>query len=445
VLIFASYDFHLAIKVCVAVLLFAFYAYFNIKPQSHKKHSAQQKKPQSKSKSAVSLRVRILIDGRECVLMAMTCFLLELLLYFSIVFLDCSPGVTGIGLKILIINAVTCMVFLSILAINGFIRILATSSQAGIMTKLLFIFLWWMPVLNIILLKKLCGSAIKEYVFVTKKADLNESRRHEERCKTKYPVLLVHGVFWRDWKYRIIWGRIPDELKANGAVCHFGNNRSSATVAESGAELADRIKSIVTESGCERLNIIAHSKGGLDSRYAISCMDSGKYTASLTTICTPHYGCPSMRKLVERIPQKAIYYVNKNYETLFTVLGDENPDFLGGLAGITDTECAALNEIMPDDPSVYYQSVGAKMKSSKGAIFPLSLGYSIIKEEEGENDGLVAVDSMAWGTFLGVVSPTGKQGISHGDMVDLTRKNIEGFDVCEFYVDLVSRLKERGL
>jgi triacylglycerol lipase len=295
------------------------------------------------------------------------------------------------------------------------------------------------------LLKKLCDSAAKEYVFVTKKADLNEGRRHEELCKTKYPLLLVHGVFWRDWKVHIIWGRIPGELEANGATCYFGNNQSSASVAESGAELAERIKSIVAETGCEKLNIIAHSKGGLDSRYAISRAGMGKYTASLTTVCTPHYGCPSIRKLVERIPEKAIHYVNKNYETLYTVLGDENPDFLNGLAGITDTECAALNEIMPDDPSVYYQSVGAKMKSSKGAIFPLNLGYSIIKPEEGDNDGLVAVDSMAWGNYLGTVSPAGKQGISHGDMVDLTRKNIKGFDVCEFYVDLVGKLKERGL
>jgi triacylglycerol lipase len=377
--------------------------------------------------------------------MAMACFLFELFLYFSILFLGFDPGATGIRPSILIPNAVACVVFLCILAVNGFIRILATSSQAGITTKLLFIFLWWMPVLNIILFKKLCGSAVKEYVFVTKKADLNERRKHEQLCKTKYPILLVHGVFWRDWKYRVIWGRIPDELIANGAVCYFGNNRSSASVAESGAELADRIQSIVAETGCEKLNIIAHSKGGLDSRYAISCKGAGKHTASLTTICTPHHGCPSMRKLVERIPKKAIHYVNKNYETLFTVLGDEDPDFLGGLAGITDTECAALNKIMPDDPSVYYQSVGSKMKSSKGAIFPLSLGYSIIIKEEGENDGLVAVDSMAWGNFLGIVSPPGKQGISHGDMVDLTRKNIDGFDVCEFYVDLVSRLKERGL
>ena len=39
---------------------------------------------------------------------------------------------------------------------------------------------------------------------------------------------------------------------------------------------------------------------------------------------------------------------------------------------------------------------------------------------------------------------TDKKGISHGDVIDLTRQDIIGYDVCEFYVDLVKELKERG-
>ena len=39
----------------------------------------------------------------------------------------------------------------------------------------------------------------------------------------------------------------------------------------------------------------------------------------------------------------------------------------------------------------------------------------------------------------------GKRGISHGDMIDLNRENFEGFDVREFYVELVADLKKRGL
>ena len=38
-----------------------------------------------------------------------------------------------------------------------------------------------------------------------------------------------------------------------------------------------------------------------------------------------------------------------------------------------------------------------------------------------------------------------ERGISHGDMIDLTRKNIPGFDVAGFYIGLVRELKAKGL
>lgn len=38
----------------------------------------------------------------------------------------------------------------------------------------------------------------------------------------------------------------------------------------------------------------------------------------------------------------------------------------------------------------------------------------------------------------------GERGISHGDMVDLNRENLVDFDVREFYVQLVSRLRRMG-
>ena len=44
------------------------------------------------------------------------------------------------------------------------------------------------------------------------------------------------------------------------------------------------------ETESEKINIIAHSKGGLDCR-AVMDTDAGKYIASLTTINTPHKGC----------------------------------------------------------------------------------------------------------------------------------------------------------
>lgn len=432
VFLFAFIDFFAAAKALAVIALAAYFIRFNIFPYGREKPGG-------------GARLLALIGGRECILTAMACFFFELAAYSAYFIFMPAPIKTCLNPAILIANAVFCALLLAVLVINGFIRIFIASRQAGVSQKLLLLFFWWAPVLNVILLKKLCNSAVKEYVFIKKKTNRNESRSDEAVCKTKYPLLLVHGIFFRDWKGFNYWGRIPKELETNGAVCYYGNQRSSASVAECGEELAECIRRVVSETGCGKLNIIAHSKGGLDSRYAISCLGMGKYIASLTTVCTPHQGCNNVRKILELIPGKALYHIKKNYETLFTALGDEDPDFISGLANLTDTECAALNWRMIDDPQVYYRSVGAKMGSRKSAVFPLSLGYSVIKSTEGDNDGLVAVDSMQWGDFLGIVAPSGKQGISHGDIIDLTRKDVEGFDVCEFYVDMVSRLKVMGM
>lgn len=70
--------------------------------------------------------------------------------------------------------------------------------------------------------------------------------------------------------------------------------------------------------------------------------------------------------------------------------------------------------------------------------------YPIVKHFDGLNDGLVSVDSAKWGGSFTLLAPPGRRGISHGDVVDLNRENIPGFDVREFYVKLVADLKRRG-
>ena len=70
--------------------------------------------------------------------------------------------------------------------------------------------------------------------------------------------------------------------------------------------------------------------------------------------------------------------------------------------------------------------------------------HPIVKHFDGLNDGLVSVESARWGGHFTLLEPQGKRGISHGDMVDLNRENIRGFDVREFYVGLVAALRERG-
>lgn len=58
---------------------------------------------------------------------------------------------------------------------------------------------------------------------------------------------------------------------------------------------------------------------------------------------------------------------------------------------------------------------------------------------------MVSLESAKWGERFVELNPPAKRGISHGDMIDLNRENIKGFDVREFYVQLVRELKEKGL
>ena len=51
---------------------------------------------------------------------------------------------------------------------------------------------------------------------------------------------------------------------------------------------------------------------------------------------------------------------------------------------------------------------------------------------------------MKWGDSFTYVTPLKNRGITHGDMIDLNRENIDGFDVRETYVKIVSDLKQKG-
>ena len=62
------------------------------------------------------------------------------------------------------------------------------------------------------------------------------------------------------------------------------------TLFERSSQLSEAIIRFIEENELEKVNIIAHSMGGLDSRNFISSMGGHKHVASLTTIGTPHRG-----------------------------------------------------------------------------------------------------------------------------------------------------------
>lgn len=389
-----------------------------------------------------AFRLRSIRKGHELILLFSVTFMLNLAANIAGGVLFVPGAVTW---WLLAINAAVGLVEALVLLLTGLSRVFVTSLQLGIKWRVLLFFFWWVPPVNIFLLRKVSRLIRNEYEFETVKNELNGTRIEKEICRTKYPLLMVHGVFFRDFRYFNYWGRIPKELKKNGAEVYLGEQQSASSVRESAEELARRIAQIVTDTGCEKVNIIAHSKGGLDARYAVSRLGMDKYVASLTTVNTPHRGCVFADRLLEKAPQKLKDGLARKYNAALKKLGDREPDFLAAVADLTASSCQVFNEETPDREGVRYRSVASKMNSWTGGKFPLNLSHILVRPFDGENDGLVSVESASWGEYCRLVAVNGSRGVSHGDMIDLNRENIDGFDVREFYVDLVRDLKELGV
>ncbi len=327
---------------------------------------------------------------------------------------------------------------------NGIIRVYITSKQIGFKWRIIGILCGMIPIAHLIVLGHIIRLTYREYTDESSRYYLNEKRAGDQICATKYPILMVHGVFFRDYKNFNYWGRVPADLEANGARIFYGQQESAASIDSCGKELAARIKEVVEQTGCGKVNIIAHSKGGLDSRAAITLYGAAPYVASLTTVNTPHRGCQFADYLLGKAPEKLKNAVAGQYNGTLRKVGDKNPDFIAAVTDLTHEAAKAFNERCPNVDGVYYQSIGSKSVKATSGRFPLNLSYHLVKYFDGPNDGLVSLPSMQWGSDFTYVAPKKKRGITHGDMIDLMRENIDGFDVRETYVELVSGLKEKG-
>ena len=342
-------------------------------------------------------------------------------------------------------SLVLCVCVNFVIFWNGIICVYLTSTQLGIKIRVIGIVCGMIPIANLVALFFIIKTTITECLFEVKKEETNRQRYDQKICSTKYPILLVHGVFFRDTKYFNYWGRIPKELETNGATIFYGNHHSASSVAESATELKLRIIEILSETKAEKVNIIAHSKGGLDCRYAISKLGISDKVASLTTINTPHKGCLFADYLLNKIPSEIKNKVSNTYNSTLKRFGEEKPDFLAAVTNLTDSYCNQLNSELPTPEGVFCQSVGSVLNKATSGKFPLNFSYHLVNHFSGENDGLVSEKSFKWGENYILLKPTKKRGISHGDMIDLNRENINGFDVREFYVNLVNELKKNGL
>ena len=111
----------------------------------------------------------------------------------------------------------------------------------------------------------------------------------------RYPVLLVHGIVgWNRARlgpfFMDYFNGIKGELSRMGIPAMATKQTSFASVHDRAVQVKAQLEDFLRITGAEKVNIVAHSMGGIDCRYLISRLGVADKVASLTTVSSPHQG-----------------------------------------------------------------------------------------------------------------------------------------------------------
>jgi triacylglycerol lipase len=173
-------------------------------------------------------------------------------------------------------------------------------------------------------------------------------------AKTKYPIVLAHGMAGFDELFGVFeyWYGIPDALRDKGATVFVTEVSQFNSTAARGEQLIDQIETIVAITGKAKVNLIGHSHGGLDVRYAAAVRPD--LVASVTSVGSPHKGADLADYLAANVQGGSFaqfvlaYFANSLGTVLGLLSGSSNPqDAIAALGSLSDAGAAAFNASHP--------------------------------------------------------------------------------------------------
>lgn len=256
---------------------------------------------------------------------------------------------------------------------------------------------------------------------------------------SKYPIILAHGIAAKQLRILNAFGRIKEKLEASGYAVYVADTDGFGCIETNAEQLKRYIERVLVETGAEKVNIIAHSKGGLDSKYMITNLGMEDKVASLTTLCTPHRGSIIASKIWDLpLPIKKICALSID---LFyrLILGDKHPDSMRTCRQLRQIDEA--EETLQFSEKVYCQSYSTSISSVKDCFvmaLPMKMQHHF---EIMDNDGLVAEDSTKFGNYRGKCLDI---PVSHVQIIDLFSKKDQKEQIYAFYNKLCAELSEMG-
>jgi len=237
------------------------------------------------------------------------------------------------------------------------------------------------------------------------------------------PVVLVHGLFGFDRigvpgaRFDYFRG-ISAHLASLGCTAHAVKLPMMSSV----PARAEALVAAITALGHDRIDLIAHSLGGLDARYALAHLGLASRVRSLVTIGTPHHGSP----IADLFHQGQLDWLRR----LVGVLGLP----VTALEWLSSSALDKFNREVPDVPGVRYACVVGGLR--KGSPVPITLmaSHAWLSRVAGANDGVVPVSSQLWGETLAEIEA------DHFAQIGWRIGVRKTFDAAGLYAFVVARL-----
>jgi triacylglycerol lipase len=263
--------------------------------------------------------------------------------------------------------------------------------------------------------------------------------------------------------------KVKDTLTAEGEIVYTPAVDPFNNSTYRGTQLIAQIEKIREETGADKVNIIAHSQGGMDARFVAH--ERPDLVASVVTVATPHRGT-----LVADIAVKLIAHpeVSQVLDSLVRVIGAPIYDQLGEETSVTESlrqlsskGAEEFNANYPDAPGVFYASVGARSDNSGGGgdcetseAMPfltafnqdrdpvhslLALTESILDGNGNEtipNDGMVRVKDARWGHLWGCLP--GDHFDEVGQIFGQGPGGTNHWKYMDFYRSVIAELRQAG-
>jgi triacylglycerol lipase len=284
--------------------------------------------------------------------------------------------------------------------------------------------------------------------------------------ETRYPIVLAHGMAGFDKLFGVYeyWYGIPYELRRSGARVYVTEVSSFNSTEARCLQLLEQVERIAAISGKGKVNLIAHSQGGLDSRCVANVRPD--LVASLTTVGTPHKGAEAADWLRARVrdgsfTEDVLGFFGDALGTVLALLaGTSNPqDAVSALESVTSAEMARFNARWPagvpttacgQGPASanigghwirFYSWSGTGTLTNLFDVSDYAFGLTSLLYSE-RNDGLIGRCSSRFGTVI-----RDDYNFNHGDEVNQVFGLVSIFTTSpkSVYREHANRLRNAGL